>query len=112
MANKSLFDRERPPRVVTVFGHKLSVKLVPYLEDDCEELLGAFNSELKTIYLVKSCNWRAVLLHEIMHAILHYSATAEGLSMSKEESIVLSLEHGLIPILFEYPAKRRKPKAQ
>lgn len=99
MASKSLFDRCRPPRVVTVLGHKLKVKVVPYLEDDCEELLGAFNSELKTIYLVKSCNWRAVLLHEIMHAILHYSATGEGLSLSKEESIVLSLEHGLSPIL-------------
>lgn len=99
MASKSLFDRPRPPRVVTVLGNKLKVKVVPYLEDDCEELLGAFNSELKTIYLVKNCNWKAILLHEILHAILHYSASGEGLSMSKEESIVLSLEHGLVPIL-------------
>lgn len=99
MVSKSLFNRDRPPRVVSVLGNKLKIKIVKYLEDDCEELLGAFNSELKTIYLVKSCNWRAVLLHEIIHAILHYSATAEGLSISKEESIVLSLEHGLVPIL-------------
>lgn len=99
MASKSLFDRARPPRVVVVMGNKLKVKVVSYLEDDCEELLGAFNSELKTIYLVKNCEWKSVLLHEIIHAILYYSATAEGLSMSKEESIVLSLEHGLVPIL-------------
>lgn len=99
MASKSLFDRPRPPRVVTVLGNKLKVKVVPYLEDDCEALSGAFNSETKTIYLTKDSNWRAVLLHEILHAILHYSGTGEGLSMSKEESIVLSLEFGLTTIL-------------
>lgn len=99
MANKSLFDRDRPPRVVNVLGNKLKIRVVKYLEDDCEPLHGAFNSETKTIFLTKDCNWRAVLLHEIIHAILHYSGTGEGLSMSKEESIVLSLEYGLISIL-------------
>jgi hypothetical protein len=31
---------------------------------------------------------------------LYFSGAAEGLTMSKEESIVLALEHGLWPLLF------------
>ena len=99
MAKQFLFDRPNPPRSVYVCGHKLRVKCVPYLEDDSEELLGAFNAENNTIFLVKCPQWRAVLLHEIIHAILHFSGTGDGLSMSKEESIVLALEHGLVPVL-------------
>lgn len=99
MAKPFLFDRANPPRSVSVLGHRLKIKTVNYLEDESVELLGAFNAENKTIFLVRGPNWRSVLLHEIIHAILHFSGTGDGLSMSKEESIVLALEHGLVPIL-------------
>jgi hypothetical protein len=99
VAKLSVFDRPRPPRSVTVLGHKLKVKVVPYLEADGDDLLGAFNSESKTIFLLKGCDWRSVLLHEICHAVLYLSGASEGLTMTKEESIVLALEHGLLPII-------------
>ena len=97
MAKPSVFDRKRPPRVVTVLGQKLKVRVVPYLEDSDTELLGAFNSETKTIFLLKGQEWKPILLHEICHAILYFSGSSEGLTATKEESIVLALEHGLSP---------------
>ena len=97
---KSPFNRARPPRVVSVCGHKIKVKVVPYLEDAGAELLGAFNGETKTIYLMKGCEWKSVLLHEITHAILFFTGASEGLTISKEESIVLSLEHALGTLIF------------
>ena len=45
-------------------------------------------------------NWKQTLLHESIHACLYFSGAGEGLTMSKEESIVLALEHGLWPLLF------------
>jgi hypothetical protein len=100
MAKKSVFSLKNPPRSVTVCGHKLKVKVVAYLEDEAEELLGAFNSETKTIFLLKSADWRTTLLHECLHACLYFSGSGEGLTLTKEESIVLALEHGLGPLLF------------
>ncbi len=97
---KSVFDLKRPPRSVTVCGHKLKVKVVPYLEDGAQELLGAFNSETKTIFILKGSDWRSILLHECLHACLYFSGASEGLTATKEESIVLSLEHGIGPLVF------------
>lgn len=100
MANRSVFDLKRPPRSVMVCGQKVTVRVVAYLEDDAEELLGAFNGETKTIYILKGSNWKQTLFHECLHAALYFSGAAEGLSLNKEESIVLALEHGLWPLLF------------
>jgi hypothetical protein len=99
MASKSVFDRKRPPRSVMVCGQKVAVKVVAYLEDESEELLGAFNGESKTIYILRGTNWKQTLLHEICHAILYFSGASEGLTISREEQIVLALEHGLMPLL-------------
>lgn len=85
---------------MSICGQKVTIKVVAYLEDSEEELLGAFNSETKTIFLLKNANWRQTLLHEICHAILYFSGAGEGLTSTKEESIVLALEHGLMPIFF------------
>ena len=95
MAKPSAFNRKRPPRVVTVLGQKLKVKVMPYLDDDGAELLGAFNSETKTIFILKGQDWKPILLHEICHAILYFSGSGEGLTATREEAIVLSLETGL-----------------
>lgn len=100
MANKSLFNRKRPPRVVMILGHKIKVRIKPYLEDEGIELYGAFSYDSKTIWLMKGCDWKSVLIHEICHAILELSGSNEGLTQAKEESIVKSLEHGLSPLLF------------
>lgn len=97
----SPFDpsRKHPPRVVTVLGHKVRVRVIRCLMDDGDDLLGAFNSENMTIFLLKSSDWRTVLFHEIIHCSLYLSGACEGLSNSKEESIVLALEHALFPLI-------------
>lgn len=100
MANKSPFNRPRPPRVVTILGHKIKVRIKPYLEADGVELYGAFDYNSKTIWLMKGCDWRSVLLHEICHAVLALSGSGEGLGQAKEEALVVSLEHALGPLLF------------
>jgi hypothetical protein len=100
MAKQLAFNRKHPPRSVMVCGQKVTVKVVAYLEDDAEELLGAFNGETKTIYILKNSNWKQTLFHECIHAALYFSGAGEGLTISKEESIVLALEHGLWPLLF------------
>lgn len=101
MASKFPFNGKRPPRSVTVCGHKIAVKVSEHLDDDGTDLLGAFNSETKTIYLLKGCNWKSVLLHEITHAALYLTGASEGLTLSKEESLVLALEHALGPLIFK-----------
>ncbi len=98
MASRLAFSRKRPPRFVCVCGQKVAVKVVEYLEDGSDELLGAFNSETKTIYILKGSNWKTTLLHEVCHAVLYFTGAGEGLTQSKEESIVLALEHGLGPL--------------
>jgi hypothetical protein len=100
MAKQLAFNRKHPPRSVMICGQKVTVKVVAYLEDDSEELLGAFNGETKTIFILKGSNWKQTLLHESIHAALYFSGAGEGLTISKEESIVLALEHGLWPLLF------------
>ena len=95
----NIFQRKRPPRVINICGHKIKVRIKGYLEADGQDLLGAWVPEIKTIYLLKNCDWRSVLLHEVMHAILSLSGANEGLSMTKEEGLVLALEYGLIQII-------------
>jgi hypothetical protein len=100
MAKQLAFNRKHPPRSVMICGQKVAVKVVAYLEDEAEELLGAFNGETKTIYILKGSNWKQTLFHESIHAALYFSGAGEGLTISKEESIVLALEHGLWSLLF------------
>ena len=102
MAKRSkpdLFNRTNPPRVINVMGHKIKVRVVKYLIDENHELLGAWNPETKTIFLLKGCDWRSVLFHELIHCVISLSGVGEDLSMSKEESIVLALENNLFPVI-------------
>lgn len=100
MAKQSLFSRKRPPRVVMILGHKIKVRIKAYLCDEGQELYGAFCYDTKTIFLMKGCDWRSVLLHEMIHAVLALSGSGEGISQAKEESIAVSIEHALAPLLF------------
>ena len=97
----SPFDKSRkhPPRVVTVLGHKIKIRVIKNLIDDGDDLLGAFNSENMTIFLLKRPNWHHVLFHELLHASIYLSGAGEGMSINKEESIVLALEHAIFPLI-------------
>ena len=95
MASKSPFSLKRPPRSVMVCGHKIKVKTVAKLFDGSTDLLGAYNGDTKTIYLLRHHDWRLCLLHEIIHCALHLTGASEGLTMSKEEAICVSLENAL-----------------
>lgn len=94
----NVFRRKRFPKSVTVLGHRINIKVVEHLDDDGQELLGAFNAETKTIFLAKGCD-KSVLFHEVIHAAIYLSGNSEGLSASKEESLVLALEHALFPLV-------------
>jgi hypothetical protein len=83
-----------------VCGHKIKVKTVDKLVDGSTDLLGAYNGDTKTIYLLKHKDWPLNLLHEILHCALHLTGSGEGLSITKEESIVVALENALAPLLF------------
>jgi hypothetical protein len=101
MAKKSVFSRQRPPRVIEICGHKIKVKIVKELIDDNDELLaGAYNGETKTIFIAKTEQWREVLWHEALHCCWHLTGASEGLTASKEEQLVLAAEYGLGPLLF------------
>lgn len=97
----SPFDpsRKRPPRVVTVLGTKIQVRTFKHLTLDGYDLLGRFESDKMLISLLKRDEWRALLFHEMIHAALYLSGAGEGLTMTKEESIVVALENALLPLM-------------
>jgi len=100
MAKQSLFDRKRPPRSIMICGHKIKIKIVKKLvDDDHDDLHGAYNGDTKTIFLAKESEWKTTLFHESLHCALHLSGSSEGLTMTKEEQIVQALEYGLAPLL-------------
>ncbi|NCX94579.1 MAG: hypothetical protein EBX40_07880 [Gammaproteobacteria bacterium] len=80
-------------------GHKIKVRIVEHLEADNTELYGCWSYDTKTIFLSKNCDWPSVLLHEMTHAIASLSGWNEGLTQSKEESIVVAIEHALAPLI-------------
>lgn len=111
MANLSVFDRERPPRSMMILGHKIKIRIRKHLVDEeGDRLYGAFVYESKMIFLERGCDWKTVLLHEVIHAIVKLSGASAGLDHDKEESIVEALEHGLSPIIFKTTNKTAKSK--
>lgn len=50
----------------------------------------------------------SILLHETIHAILHFSGVVEHLSEELEESIVVALQNGLSPLYQQRPTARTK----
>jgi hypothetical protein len=98
MSVVNVFRRKRIPRSITILGHKIAIKVVEHLDDEGQALIGAFNAETKTIFLEKGCD-PSVLFHESCHAAIYLSGQSEGLSGSKEEALVLALEHALFPLI-------------
>lgn len=99
MENPFDLSRKRAPRVVTVLGTKIQVRTFKHLELDGHDLLGRFESDKMQISLLKRDEWRSVLWHEMAHAALFLSGAGEGLTASKEEAIVLVIEHALFPFI-------------
>jgi hypothetical protein len=99
MAKCSVFNRPRPPRVVYICGHRIIVKTVAKLVDGSTDLAGAYNGDTKTIYLLRHKDWAMTLWHECIHAALHLTGAGEGLSLTKEETIVVALENALGPLV-------------
>lgn len=102
MARRSPFSGDKPPRSVTVCGQRLKISYVKRINHDGIELAGLFCSETFSIKLARGPNWPSVLLHEIIHACLHFSGAREGLELDKEESIVLALEYGLKSFISDF----------
>lgn len=94
----NIFRRRRFPRSVTVLGHKILVRVVKHLEVEGQDLQGAYYPEQKIIYLVRGCD-KSVFFHEVLHAAIYLSGNSEGLSQSREESIVIALEHAIFPMI-------------
>lgn len=101
LKNKSPFARDTPPKVVTILGKKIKIKVVKHLSDNGVDLLGAYHHEAKLIYLLDHPDWRSCLLHELTHSFLAITGVNEGLSRDKEESICIALENALGPLIFE-----------
>jgi Zn-dependent peptidase ImmA (M78 family) len=97
----NIFKSKNPPKKIQILGQEISVHYVPYLEmeNDCE-LLGAWNMNTRSIYISKrSSDWRYVLMHELIHAILALSGIDNSLKFVIEEQICQSIEIGLTPII-------------
>ena len=79
---------------VRVFGRELKVKIVDSLEDGD---FGQYIESEQTIKIAKKCFKRkgfakAVLVHEMVHAILGIGGLAQILSDTQEEAICVALE--------------------
>lgn len=97
----NIFKRKNPPKKIMLLGQEIKIFYVPYLEmeNDCE-LLGAWNMNTRSIYISKrSSDWRYVLLHEIIHAILALSGVDNCFKYVIEEQICQAIEVGLTPLL-------------
>jgi hypothetical protein len=85
------------PRSVVVCGHTVTIKWHKPKEGQTVENWGIFHPDRNVIDLVDWPEWERILLHEVCHAVLHYSGHSNGLK--NEEAIVTALEYGLSPLL-------------
>ena len=87
---------------VTVLGHRMRVRRKDRLFDsDGVELCGYCDFDKREIWLSEapSVDQDGTLLHEILHAILHYSGQGAVMGIKEEEVLVTALEHCLKPLL-------------
>jgi Zn-dependent peptidase ImmA (M78 family) len=103
LAFRSIFNRPNPPRVATILHRKVKVRVVSLLCDNEEgDLLGAWDANTGTIFLVKSDpNWRFTLLHEVCHAVLSISGANQFMTRKTEEQIVMAMENCLGPLVID-----------
>jgi Zn-dependent peptidase ImmA (M78 family) len=87
---------------IYVLGHKMRIKRKPRLfSEEGAELCGYCDFEKREIWISmnEKVDQNATLLHEVLHAILHYSGQGSVMEMKDEETLVTALEHGLQPLL-------------
>lgn len=80
---------------IDVLGHRIKISYVEAIDSDDEDVLGLFTVNPYHIQVVDDERWHEHLLHEICHAILRISGTAELVDPVIEEAIVTALENGL-----------------
>lgn len=85
--------RRSKPKSIVVCGHDVTIAYHKPKKGETVENWGLFHPDRDHIDLINWEGWDRVLLHECVHAILHYSGHNNGLK--NEEAIVTALEYGL-----------------
>lgn len=95
------FRGDKPPKSIPIMNRELSVKVVSDIKDDNgKELWGQFYIDDNSIKLHEDCpDWREILFHECMHALLELSTTNFTLTEDEEECVVTALQYHLYPLL-------------
>jgi Zn-dependent peptidase ImmA (M78 family) len=88
------------PKNLLICGRKVKIVVTHNLQESGQVVHGYFDASEHMIALRsdKSEVMRDTLLHEILHAILHYSGHSH-LVGSGEEGLVVAIENGLAPLL-------------
>lgn len=93
------------PKKIMILGVEFIVKYLPASRMDGD--LGSADVQARTIKILETqddANAASTLLHEVIHVILYMSGQGELLGMTgdkdtREESLVLALEHGLFSLV-------------
>lgn len=87
----------KKPRRIMILGHELTVSFKKKMPKD---LYGYFQSDPMRIVIKSDLdNWKSVLTHEVIHAILFISGHSQNMEEKEEEALVMALENGLGSIL-------------
>jgi hypothetical protein len=88
------------PKHLTICGRKVKIVVSQNLQESGQIVHGYFDASEHKIALRsdKSEVMRDTLLHEVLHAILHYSGHSHLVGVG-EEGLVVALENGLSPLL-------------
>ncbi len=89
-------SRRKKPSKINVLGTELTIKFAKESEDGT---LGAFHADAYLMYLLNQPMWEKTLLHEVLHAIIHYSGWGSKMDDKDEEGLVRALETGLWPLI-------------
>jgi hypothetical protein len=86
----------RKPSQITILGQKVQIKYVDEIEDGS---FAHYYPDLFMIVVRKHKDWRSTLLHELFHAALAISGTAERMKLADEEALVVLFENAFKNIL-------------
>lgn len=87
------------PDSISICGHNVTISFHKPKENETIENWGTFDPTTNHIMLIDYEGWRRVLLHEITHAIFHYTGISALFKNEEiEEAVVTAIEYGLYPI--------------
>lgn len=99
MAKLSPFKKSKPPRVITILGYKIRVRVVKTLLHEGQEMLGLYLPDRREIRLLDQPAWCEILFHELIHCALDLTAANEGMTEEAEERIVRALTSSIFPLV-------------